>query len=66
VTFHLAETLDDVIDVALSDGKGAPSGRTRRGAKKPATKKTTKKPDATKKTTKKPDATKKTTKKPAK
>ena len=54
VTFHLAETLDDVIDVALSDGKGAPSGRTRRGPKKPATKKTTKKPDATKKTTKKP------------
>ena len=56
VTFHLAETLDDVIDVALSDGKGAPSGRTRRGPTKPAKKKATgrKKPTATKKTTKKP------------
>ena len=68
VTFHLAETLDDVIDVALADGKRAAAKKPARtsGDKKPAAKRgtTRKKPAAKKPATKKPAAKKRAGKKP--
>ena len=55
VTFHLAETLDDVIAIALSDGKSRRTSRTSSGARKPAKKKAS----AEKKTAKKRKVTRK-------
>lgn len=52
ITFHLAETLDDVIDVALADGPGTPrrkSARTKSADKTSAEKAPAKKKKATKK-----------------
>ena len=57
VTFHLAETLDDVIAIALSDGKSQRTSRKSSGARKPVKKKAS----AEKKTAKK----RKVTRKPA-
>ncbi|MCH1572287.1 MAG: hypothetical protein L7S64_13150, partial [Longimicrobiales bacterium] len=62
IVFHLAETLDDVIDVALANGEGGRPGRTVAPAKKAAV---GKKPAAKKKSAskKKPAAKKKPAKK---
>jgi ATP-dependent Lon protease len=63
MTFHLAETLHDVMKVALSDGKGGPKAQGSR-VKQPAAEAPT--PDGEKPNGGKPAARKKAKKKPAK